>query len=81
MRCYVLYRYTLNEHGLYNTGTNIRVFEADQESQIFEKLNLIYKEPHERDCYDAVIPKGEQQMDFELADHEKKVEASYQWVD
>ena len=73
--------YTLNEHGLYNTGTNCRVLEADEESQIFDKLNLIYKEPHERDCFDAVIPKTEEQMDFELADHEKKVEASYKWVD
>jgi hypothetical protein len=55
--------------------------EADNEKQVFDKLNLIYKEPHERDCFDAVIPKCNESMDFDLADHEKKLEASYTWVD
>jgi len=54
--------------------------EAGNERQIFDKLNLVYKDPYERDCFDAVIPKGDESMDFELKDHERKLEATYTWV-
>jgi hypothetical protein len=54
--------------------------EADDEIQVFDKLNLVYKQPYERDCFDAVIPKFNETIDFEIADHEKKLEATYSWV-
>ena len=46
----------LSDKGLFELGTNIMVMKyVDTEKEIFDKLKLVYKEPHERDCFDAVV--------------------------
>lgn len=58
---------TLNDHGLFpaNSSTSIprpsdrMMLEPTTEKDVFDFLGLEYKEPHERDCFDAVIPKDE----------------------
>ncbi len=50
------FSYPLNDHGLVVRGTMNRVMEASQESEVFEKLQLVYKDPCKRDCFDAVEP-------------------------
>jgi DNA polymerase/3'-5' exonuclease PolX len=36
------------------------------EKEIFDHLHLVYKEPHERDCFDAVVPKSDQDFGFDM---------------
>ena len=53
--------WTLNDHGLFvNDARAHRVMEEDvkDEKEIFDKLKLVWKEPKERDCFDAVTPKA-----------------------
>ena len=73
------YRYTLNDHGLFYGGTTDRVMEASSEIEVFDKLNLIYKEPHERDSFDAVISKAGP-IEVELSKAELKEDTNYVWV-
>eukprot|EP00934_Nitzschia_sp_Nitz4_P000280 Nitzschia sp. Nitz4//NODE_159_length_47236_cov_74.723851//38884//41271//NITZ4_additional_000015-RA//1//CDS//3329531764//280//frame0 len=71
--------YTLNDHGLFIEGTADRVMEASEEIQIFEKLGLVYKEPNERDCFDAV--EGKQGFEvLEISPHQIKEDKKFHWV-
>jgi DNA polymerase/3'-5' exonuclease PolX len=49
---------TLNDHGFFSIQRQEKrlPIEADTERQVFDILGLVYKEPTERDCFDAVIP-------------------------
>ena len=50
--------YSLNDHGLFRAGTKDRVMDdnVSEEKEVFDKLQLVYKKPTERDCFDAVEP-------------------------
>ena len=53
--------------------------EASEESEVFEKLNLVYKEPHERDSFDAVVSK-EGPVDIAYSQSEFQEDKNYTWV-
>jgi DNA polymerase/3'-5' exonuclease PolX len=76
------FSYTLNDHGLFVRGTINRVMEASQESEVFEKLQMVYKEPSERDCFDAVEPmKGAAtSTEFEMTEAELYNDDRHLWV-
>ncbi len=73
----------LSDHGLFdlaNGGT--RVLAASTEQEIFDFLKLVYKEPQERDNFDALEPKeGALNKDMQLSESEFKEESNYVWVD
>jgi DNA polymerase/3'-5' exonuclease PolX len=58
------FSYRLSDHGLFDTVQNHPVVASplargrppSSEKDIFEVLHLQWKEPHERDCFDAVEP-------------------------
>ncbi len=75
----ILNRFTLNDHGLFHSGTKDRVMEATDEKEVFDKLELVYKEPHERDCFDAVVCK-DGRIDIELSQTEFREDIDYVWV-
>ena len=59
-----------------------RVFEATTEREIFDRLKLVYREPHERQYWDALEPVDDTMMpDLRMTEaqlnHDKK---SNQWV-
>lgn len=62
----------LNDHGLFERETKARIMEATEERQVFERLELVYKAPHERDCFDALEPKNGDVVDFEPSISELK---------
>lgn len=47
--------YRLSDKGMFQLGTDVRVMDAMNEEQIFRRLELVYREPTERDGFDAVI--------------------------
>jgi hypothetical protein len=55
------------------------VMEASSEAEVFDRLNLVYKEPHERDSFDAVISKAGP-IEVELSQAEFKEEKNNVWV-
>lgn len=75
----LLARFTLNDHGLFYSGTKDRVMEASNEREVFDRLELVYKEPHERDCFDAVVGK-EGPLEIELSQREFSQDRDYVWV-
>lgn len=59
---------------------------AASEEDIFDLLNLEYRQPHERDCFDAVVEKGSVKPidldgDFARDSSVLKVEAGHAWID
>lgn len=76
----LIHRYTLNDHGLFYGGTTDRVMEASSEIEVFDRLNLVYKEPHERDSFDAVLSKTGPAVEVELSEAEFKEDKNYIWV-
>ena len=77
------FSYTLNDHGLFKRDTRMRVMEARTEREVFERLGLEYRNPEERDCFDAVVPLGSQNKPF-VPDIEKSdffVENEQVWID
>jgi DNA polymerase/3'-5' exonuclease PolX len=77
--------YTLNDHGLFKKNTHERVLEATSEKQVFEFLDLVWKEPHERDCFDAVKGKGTGETAAQLEDLSKsdlrRESQEHAWID
>lgn len=91
---------SLNDHGLFPinmaggamkaTGTG-KEYRGDRigaasEKDIFDMLDLEYRQPHERDCFDAVVEKGSLKPidldgDFAKDPNVLKVEASHAWID
>lgn len=72
--------FQLNDHGLFERGTQDRVMEATEERQVFERLELVYKEPQERDSFDALEPKSGAMTDFEPSMSELKDYNDNAWV-
>jgi len=78
----------LNDHGLFfhALGTGRR-FKAKTEEAVFDKLGLIYKEPTERDGFDAVVEKETNDvyvaelLDQKDVDYEQKISRNTKWVD
>jgi DNA polymerase lambda len=75
--------YTLNDHGLFRLGTIDRVMEASEEREVFGTLGIVYKEPSERDCFDAVEPIGKEMSleRVELTEAEFYRDNAHAWVD
>lgn len=73
------HRFTLNDHGLFHEGTVDRVMEANKEKEVFDKLGLIYKEPHERDSFDAVEAKDGSAV-LEMSQSQFFQDAQHVWV-
>lgn len=46
----------LTDRGLFDISTGKQISEARDEKQVFDHLNLYFKEPHERVCFDDVVP-------------------------
>lgn len=86
-------RLRLNDHGLFPDSSikhNVPSphqrlpLEAETEAQVFDILGLVYKEPHERDCFDAVIGKdGVASVQFEPSTAELQSENNghHPWID
>ena len=53
--------------------------EASDEKEVFDKLDLVYKEPYERNCFDAVISK-QGPIDLELSQADLREDKDYTWV-
>lgn len=71
----------LNDKGLFTRATKLRVdLNPSTEKDVFDYLGLGYKEPHERDCFDAVQTDG-----FEVDDDQAKAflkeEHDHKWID
>jgi hypothetical protein len=90
-----VFQWRLNDHGLFDLANGLkRVMEASSEEEIFEKLKLVYKLPHQRDSFDALEPKREaleengvvvdeymQMQSLSEAEFKQEEEGSYVWVD
>ena len=80
------FNWKLSDHGLYDRSDGkTRVREASTERDIFDHLKIVYREPHERDCWDALEPiegnlEGEDE-DLELTATDFKNEDNYAWVE
>ena len=73
--------YQLNDHGLFHRESKKRIMEATQEQEVFEKLELVYKEPHERDCFDALEPRQKgRPIDLEMSSHAFQEDNHHAWV-
>jgi len=70
----------LFERGLYNRGIKKSVLETSEEREVFKFLGLQYKEPPERDCFDAVIFDDKEKED-NLTREEKKEEMGHKWIE
>jgi DNA polymerase beta thumb len=79
---------TLNDRGLFEKGTDSRVrdksgkeFLPTTEREIFDWLGLAWKEPNERDGFDAVeAVDGEVFHVTHLSKMEEKLEAEHEWI-
>ena len=75
----------LNDHGLFtNRGEGKRI-KAKTEEEVFDKLGLVWREPHERDCFDAVRVKENNKV-FTIYDEgankeEWNSESRHQWIE
>ena len=58
--------YSLSDDGLTNTSTGTSVLEPTCEKDVFDILKLVWKEPHDRDSFDAV--QGTEIFDDSAAD-------------
>jgi DNA polymerase/3'-5' exonuclease PolX len=77
------FNFRLNDHGLFSLADDRkRVLDASTEMEVFDFLKLVYKEPHERDCWDALEPiEGALEPDLHMTEAEFKEETKYVWVD
>jgi hypothetical protein len=79
-----VFGFKLSDQGLFDSGDGkTRVFEASTEREIFDRLQLIYREPHERLYWDAIQPFDKDvKPDLRLTESELKDDNSKnQWVD
>ena len=64
--------------------TKAKRLKATSEKQIFDILGLVYKEPNERDSFDAVIPKDGwrsiMKFDISLNHSEFELESKHTWI-
>jgi DNA polymerase/3'-5' exonuclease PolX len=80
-----MFGYKLNDHGLFKRSDDTeRVLEATTEKEIFDFLKVVYKEPTERDCWDALEPMegGPDFIDqLEMNQSEFTEDKEYKWVE
>lgn len=63
----VKFGYQLSDHGIFQRGTKTRVLQsASTEKEVFDFLQMVWKEPYERNCFNDVIPTG--QGSFEVSE-------------
>jgi hypothetical protein len=79
------FAYTLNDHGLFMLNTTTRVMnDVQTEQQVFDALGLQWKEVTERDGFDAVRGKGNDENVLqlqELSPHSFRQEnAEHVWI-
>ena len=76
--------YTLNDHGMFQEGSqDVRVMDAMNEEQVFRRLRLVWKEPNERDGFDAVIGlDSKRAIDLEAwsAEEFRREEGGHTWI-
>ena len=72
----------LSEHGLFDRSDGkTRVFEASTEREIFDRLQLAYREPDERHYWDALEPLDKDiEADLRLTELELKDDRKNPWV-
>lgn len=78
----------LTDHGLFPDHLGgAKSLKAKDEHEVFDKLGLVYKEPKDRDGFDAVVEKESNQV-FSLEDvnkseimSEEKIARDLKWVD
>lgn len=78
-----VFGFKLSDQGLFARGcANVRVFEASTEREIFDRLQLVYREPHERQYWDALEPIDKDiEPDLRLTESQLKHDKnSNQWV-
>mmetsp|Transcript_44795 Transcript_44795/g.108695 ORF Transcript_44795/g.108695 Transcript_44795/m.108695 type:complete len:511 (-) Transcript_44795:66-1598(-) len=85
MRLWATYKHEmkLSDHGLFDraTGTK-RIMEASTEREVFDFLQVKWKEPNERDGFDAMEPKDEKEDVVEFKSQKEFIKDSeeYVWV-
>mmetsp|Transcript_4366 Transcript_4366/g.4962 ORF Transcript_4366/g.4962 Transcript_4366/m.4962 type:complete len:101 (+) Transcript_4366:1653-1955(+) len=78
------FNWKLSDHGLFDREDGkTRVREATTEKDIFEHLQIVYREPHERLCWDALEPIHESLVvdDLTLTETEYYNDSNYVWVE
>ena len=77
------FHWTLNDHGLFEQKSKVRVMDSvHSEQQVFEKLKLVWKEPHERDSFDAVTGIDQTVSNLDgFSSVEFHQESAHQWID
>lgn len=76
-----LYALTLREERKCSfAGKRIK---AKSEKEIFNLLDLVYKQPHERNRFDAIVPKCGSQLKFDVnvAHSDFESETRHSWID
>ena len=75
---------TLNDKSLYPIDTANRM-KAKSEQDIFDLLGLVYKRPHERDSFNALVPKqeglDEERLEIGIDHSDFQAESKHVWVD
>lgn len=79
----------LDDSGLYTLSVNDekkmkcegKRLKASSEKEIFDHLGLEYKEPHERDCCDAVIELGNSPLDLDFKMSDYNAEVQHKWIE
>lgn len=77
-----VFNWKLSDHGLFDIATGERILEATTEEEIFDHLKLVYKEPHERDSFDACESKdGVLDENMQLSEQELEEDSkTHVWV-
>ena len=85
MRLWATYKFEmkLSDHGLFDRATSKkRIVEASTEREVFDFLQVKWKEPSERDGFDALEPKDEKEAVVEFKSQKEffKDSEEYVWV-
>ena len=85
MRLWATYKHDmkLSDHGLFDRATGMkRIMEASTEREVFDFLQVKWKEPNERDGFDAMEPKDEEEHVVEFKSQKEffKDSEDYIWV-
>jgi DNA polymerase/3'-5' exonuclease PolX len=82
----------LNDHGLFSRDGKVSILDnPSTEKQVFDMLGLVYKEPHERDGFHAVVGtkkkltalevEGELELDKKKLKEFREAEQEHAWID
>lgn len=78
-----MFNLKLSDHGLFDrTDGTTRMFEASTEREIFDRLELVYREVHERHHWDALEPINKViKTDLKLTKPEFDDDRKHQWIE